>query len=308
MIFIYLLPAAALAALFLWAWAPDRDRTALDAKYAHDATEYRTVAAATLRVRDTGPVGAPAVILLHGFGSSLETWEPWADALSLEFRVVRFDFPGAGLSGRDPTEDYGDARSVELIQSLMSQLGLVRAALVGNSLGGRIAWRFAAQFPASVSKLVLISPDGFASPGFDYGTAPKVPGVLKLMKYFLPKAMLRANLAAAYGDRARLGNALVDRYYDLLLASGNREAMIARMQQTVLEDPAPTLSRIQTPALLMWGQRDSMIPFKNAADYLRCLPHAELVSFPTLGHVPHEEAPTESLEPLLRFLRAPKLA
>lgn len=307
MIFFYLLPPIFVAALFVWAWAPDRDRSLLDAKYAHAGTDYRTVGGTTLRVRDTGPAAAPAVILLHGFGSSLETWEPWAEALSLEFRVVRFDFPGAGLSATDPQQDYGDARSVELLQRLMSQLGLAQAAVVGNSLGGRIAWRFAAEFPACVSKLVLISPDGFASPGFDYGMPPKVPGILKLMKYFLPKAMLRANLAAAYGDRARLGDSLVDRYYELLLATGNRDAMIARMRQTILEDPAPTLCRIQTPALLMWGERDKMIPFSNAADYLRYLPQAQLVSFPNLGHVPHEEAPAESLEPLLRFLREPKL-
>jgi pimeloyl-ACP methyl ester carboxylesterase len=307
LIFFYLLPPILVAAVLVWAWAPDRERSALDAKYAHAATEYRSVAAATLRVRDTGPAGAPAVVLLHGFGSSLETWDPWAEVLSQEFRVVRFDFPGAGLSGRDPHEDYGDARSVELLRSLMSQLGLARAALVGNSLGGRIAWRFAAQFPANVSRLVLISPDGFASPGFDYGRPPKVPGILKLMKYFLPKRVLRANLAAAYGDPLRLGDLRVDRYYDLLLATGNREAMIARMRQTVLEDPAPTLRRIQTPTLLMWGERDKMIPISNAGDYLRCLPHAELVSFATLGHVPHEEAPAESIEPLLRFLRAAPL-
>jgi pimeloyl-ACP methyl ester carboxylesterase len=97
------------AAVGVWAWAPDRPRAALNAKYAHPCTVYREVAGVNLRVCDTGAKDAPAVILLHGFGSSLETWEPWAEVLSAEHRVVRFDFPGSGLSGLDPDADYGDA-------------------------------------------------------------------------------------------------------------------------------------------------------------------------------------------------------
>jgi pimeloyl-ACP methyl ester carboxylesterase len=152
---------------------------------------------------------------------------------------------------------------------------------------------------------VLISPDGFASPGFEYGKAPKVPAVLNLMKYFLPETLLRANLKAAYADPQRLSAATVDRYYDLLLATGNREAMIARMRQTLLKDPVPTLKRITTPTLLLWGEKDAMIPYGNSADYLRALPHARLVSLPGLGHVPFEESPAESLAPVIEFLRQP---
>jgi pimeloyl-ACP methyl ester carboxylesterase len=106
------------------------------------------------------------------------------------------------------------------------------------------------------------------------------------MKYFLPRALLRANLAAAYADPSRPNPAEVDRYYDLLLAPGNRGAMIARMQQTLLEEPVPLLRRIEIPTLLLWGEKDRMIPYANSADYVRALPNAALVSFPDLGHVP----------------------
>jgi pimeloyl-ACP methyl ester carboxylesterase len=112
------------------------------------------------------------VILLHGFGASLDTWEPWAGRLSEQFRVIRLDLPGFGLTGADPTGDYSDARAMKLLAGLMDQLGIQRASLIGNSLGGRIAWNFAAMHPDRVRSLVLISPDGFASPGFEYGRAP----------------------------------------------------------------------------------------------------------------------------------------
>ena len=289
-------------ALGIWAWAPDRSRGDLDAKYLGASTRYREVAGTTLRVRDTGPANAPVLLLLHGFASSLETWEPWAQLLSSHYRVMRFDLPGCGLSPPDRTGNYGDARSLSIIHELLDQMHIDRAVLVGNSMGGRIAWNFAAEFPARVGKLVLISPDGFASPGFGYEKRPKIPALLKLMKYFLPKTLSRKNLASAYADSSRLTDADVDRYYDLLLAPGNRGALIERMQQIILKNPVPILRHIHTPTLLMWGEKDRLIPYANAADYLRELPDATLVSFPQLGHVPHEEAPAESLPPLERFL------
>ena len=294
--------AFALIALGIWAWAPDRPRGGLEAKYLDASTRYREVAGTTLRVRDTGPVEAPVLLLLHGFASSLETWEPWAQSLSARYRVVRFDLPGCGLSPPDTTGDYRDARSLRIIEALLDQLHIDRVVLVGNSLGGRIAWNFTAAFPARVDKLVLISPDGFASPGFDYGKPPKIPAVLKLMQYFLPKTLLRKNLAEAYAEPSRLGAADVDRYYELLLSPGNRAALIERMRQVILENPVLILRQIHTPTLLMWGQKDRFIPYANAADYLRELPRAALISFPDLGHVPHEEAPAESLPPLEHFL------
>jgi pimeloyl-ACP methyl ester carboxylesterase len=286
----------------IWAWTPDRTRAELREKYANASTRYLMVGGTELRIRDTGPRDAPAVVLLHGFGSSLETWEPWAQTLSLNYRVVRFDLPGCGLSEPDRTGDYGDARSVGLVKDLMDRLGIETAALIGNSMGGRIAWQFAAAFPARTSKLVLISPDGFASPGFQYGKAPRVPALLHLMKYFLPRALLSMNLAAAYADPTRLTASVVDRYYELLLAPGNREAMLDRMRQSVLEDPVPLLQHIRTSTLLLWGKKDRLIPYGNAADYLASMPNAALVSFADLGHVPHEEAPAESLKPVEKFL------
>jgi pimeloyl-ACP methyl ester carboxylesterase len=286
----------------VWAWAPDRSRADLEARYLGDSTYFREVAGARLRVRDTGPRSAPVLILMHGMGSSLDTWEPWARKLSDSYRVLRFDFPGSGLSEPDSTGDYGDARSLDLVKALLIQLGIERVVLVGNSMGGRIAWKFAAANPALVSKLVLISPDGFASPGFEYGQPPKVPAALQLMTYFLPKSLLRANLMAAYGDPARLSEAALDRYYELLLAPGNRRALLERMQQTVLVEPEPLLRRIVAPTLLLWGEADHMIPHINANDYLRALPNARLVSFHDLGHVPQEESPTVSVRPLEQFL------
>jgi pimeloyl-ACP methyl ester carboxylesterase len=300
-----LLVAAAIGGV--WLYTPDKSRADLEAKYLNAPTDYRDAAGMRLHVRDSGPAaGAPAVvIMLHGFGASLHTWEPWAQALASDFRVIRFDLPGFGLTGADPTGDYTDARSVQVLAALMDELGVDRASLIGNSTGGKIAWKFAAQNPKRVDKLVLVAPDGFASPGFEYGKRPEVPLLAKLMRYALPTAMVRSSLAPAYGDPGFVTDALVARYRDLMLAPGVRDAMIARMEQVMLERPEPLLRRVRAPTLLIWGEKDAMIPITNAADYLRNLPHGTLHAFPGLGHVPHEEAPAASLEPVRAFLGRP---
>ncbi len=294
-----LLAVVVVVGLGLWLYTPDRPFAALQAKY---GGEYVVAAGAKLRVKDTGPRDAPAVILLHGFGASLDTWDPWAAALSQPYRVIRFDLPGFGLTGPDPSGDYTDQRTVLVLAALMDQLGLPRASLIGNSLGGKIAWNFAVAYPDRVQKLILISPDGFASPGFEYGKKPKLPFILRLLPYVMPRPMLRMNLAVAYADKSKLTDATLTRYDDMMRAPGDRTAMLARMQQVMLQNPEPLLRRIQAPTLILWGEQDAMIPFSNSADYMRNIPHATLVALPGLGHVPFEEAPAQSLPAVEAFL------
>ncbi len=285
------------------AWTPDLDRATLEARYAGPPSRFVSAAGLRLHVRDTGPRDAPAVLLLHGFGASLHTWDDWAAALEVDYRVIRFDLPAAGLTGPDASGDYSDARSVEVIAALMDTLSVSRAHLVGHSMGGRLAWRFAAEQPARVDKLVLVAPDGFASPGFEYGQAPAVPLAVRLMPWALPRPVLRMGLAPAWADPAALSDATVDRYHDLMRAPGVRRALIERMEQIVLQEPGPWLRRIQAPVLLLWGEKDPMIPLSNAADYRRELPRSQLVALPGVGHLPQEEAPEASVKAVRSFLR-----
>ena len=294
--------AACLVGAGIGLYTPDKSRTGLEAKYGVSPADYVTAAGLRLHVRDTGPKDAPAEIMLHGLGASLLTWEPWAQALSATHRVIRFDLPGFGLTGADPTGDYTDSRSVQVVIALMDAMAVPRASLIGNSLGGKIAWMLAAAHPERVARLVLISPDGFASPGFDYDKTPDLPAIAKLLPYILPTWMLRMNVAAAYGDRSLLTADVVARYRDMMLAPGVRRAMLARVAQVRLEPPEQLLARVEAPTLLLWGEKDGLIAYSNAQDYLRAMRDCRLVSFPDLGHVPQEEAPARSLVPVTTFL------
>jgi pimeloyl-ACP methyl ester carboxylesterase len=295
----------AVIGLSFWLWTPDRPRSELERRHPAGRGVDVEAAGIQLNVRDDGPKDGAAVIFLHGLGASLETWDAVAMPLSsgdAAMRAIRLDLPGFGLTGPDPTGDYSDARSVAVLAALMDRLGLQRASLVGNSLGGRIAWKFAAAHPDRVDRLVLISPDGFASPGFEYGKAPEIPFVLRLLPHVLPKFMLRMQLEPAYGDKAALTGPLLDRYHDMMRAPGVRQALLDRTAQTVLERPEPILSLIQAPTLLVWGEKDALIPFANSADYLGLIRGSTLAPLPGIGHLPQEESPARLLAVLRSFL------
>ncbi len=286
-VFLAILVGAALA----WLYTPDKGRADLEAKYAGPPSQFVEVAGIRLHLRDSGPRTASALVLLHGFGSSLQTWDDWARNLEADHRVIRYDLPGFGLTGADPTTDYSDRRGVAVLLALLDRLGVARASVVGNSMGGRIAWTFAAQNPTRTDKLVLISPDGFASPGLEYGATSKAPLMMRALPYVLPSFMLRDSLAPAFANVDVITDGLFTRYRDMMLAPGVRQAIVDRMNQMALVDPVPLLKAIQAPTLLMWGEKDGMIPFANSADYLRALPNATLAALPGIGHIPQEEAP-----------------
>jgi len=243
------------------------------------------------------------VLLIHGLGSSLHTWEAWASLLENRFRMVALDLPGFGLTGPDPTGDYSDERSVAVLVVLLDRLGIGQAAVVGSSMGGRIAWRFAAAEPARVSKLVLMAPDGFASFGREYGRTPEqLPWLMRLLPYTAPKPLLERTMRNAYAVPGTLTDAVVERYHAMLLAPGVRRAILDRVLQTRLLQPEPILATIRAPVLLLWGERDGAVPATHAADYERALPDARIVILPGIGHVPMEEAPEASARVLRAFL------
>ena len=289
-----------------WLYTPDLPRAELEARYAGPGSEFVPVMGLRVHLRDTHPgdaAGRPVLLMLHGFGSSLHTFDAWAVALAATHRVIRVDLPGAGLTGADPSGDYSDERGIEMLAALLTQRGVVRASVLGHSMGGRLAWRFAAAQPARVDKLVLVAPDGFASPGFEYGKAGEVGMLAKMMTVALPEAVLRMSLAPAYAQPDTvMTDAVVKRYHELMRAPGVRPGIIARMQQLNLLPPEPLLRTIAAPTLLLWGEQDRMIPVANAQDYLKTLPKAKLVTLPAVGHVPQEEAAAAGLAALQAFL------
>ena len=295
-----------LAALaFAIAKAPDRSLESLVPRWAPPPSDFIELDGQLVHYRDQGPSGDPLpLLLLHGTSASLHTWEGWAAQLSTTRRVISVDLPGFGLTGPNAEHDYRDARYVAFVRQFLARLGVGRAILVGNSLGGEIAWQVALADPTRVAGLVLIDAAGFdfvpESLPLGFRIA-RLPVVREGMRWVLPRRAIENSVLDVYGDPSRVTAALVDRYYELTLREGNRVALMRRMDQ-LAPGPVERLAEIQAPTLILWGGRDRLIPPRWGQAFHERMPGSRLVVFPSLGHVPQEEDPAATLAALRDWL------
>jgi pimeloyl-ACP methyl ester carboxylesterase len=294
---------AAIVALALYGlWTPDLERAELEKRYVASKPQIIEVDGLQVHYKATGPEGAPALLLLHGFGSSLQAWDDWSVKLEQKYRVIRLDLPGFGLTGASPANDYSEEKDLATLTHFADKLGLEKFSVMGHSMGGKMAWFLAASQPERVQALVLMAPDGFPETK-DIGTKPyEVPAVMGLIKYVFPKYLVRKSIEPAFSDVDALNDALVNRYFDMLRAPGVRGAILNRSNQTIYTDPVPRLKAIKAPTLLIWGEQDQMIPSTNAQSYANVLLNSTTVIVPKLGHLLQEEQPDKGLTAVMQFL------
>ena len=290
--------------------APDRPVESLVARWAPPPSDFVEVKGQLVHLRDEGPRGDPApVVLLHGTGASLHTWDGWAASLKPHRRVIRFDLPGFGLTGpfagRYARDDYRGDTYARFVLDMLDALRVPRAVVGGNSLGGEVAWRVATLAPDRVERVILVDATGYR---FEPDSVPlgfriaRVPLLNRLAEHLLPRALVAASVASVYGDPARVTEPLVDRYFELTLREGNRRALGLRLQQLDPGDDAARLKALAVPTLVLWGGRDRLVPRTNADRFVADIRGARLVTFPELGHVPQEEDALRTVQPVLEFL------
>jgi pimeloyl-ACP methyl ester carboxylesterase len=171
-------------------------------------------------------------------------------------------------------------------------------------MGGKMAWGLAALMPERVEALILMAPDGYPQIK-DIGKKPyEMPAIMGVMRFCLPKILVRKSIEPAFFDASVLSDSLVDRYYDMLRAPGVRAAILDRANQTIYTDPVSRLKKITAPTLLIWGEADQMIPSSNAKSYTEVLSKSQTVLLPRLGHLLQEEQPEKALEKVIEFLNS----
>lgn len=123
-----------------------------------------------------------------------------------------------------------------------------------------------------------------------------------ISEYVLPREVVAQGVASVYGDPSRVTSALVDRYFELTLRDGNRRALSQRLQQLSTGEDAARVASVQQPTLILWGGRDRLIPPAVGRSFQQQIAGSQLVVFDALGHVPQEEDPTQSVQPLKVFI------
>jgi pimeloyl-ACP methyl ester carboxylesterase len=276
----------------------------VDARYAKPWSKFVTQGDGTrLHYWDLGDPGAPVVVLLHGAFDSAVTWEAWAPRLARDFRVLAPDLPAHGLTGWTPTDDYGMARQAETVRALLDHLGIARAHVAGNSMGGNVAWRLALAHPERVDRLVLADAGGYPEMG-SVVPPPANPVLRFLYRWGNPAPMVRANTRRAVADPALVTDTLVERFVTMLRRDRTRDAQERRLQQRASErQPVDRLHEIAAPTLILWGDQDRLLPVAFAARFDADIPDSRAIVYPGIGHLPQLEAPERSLEDVRRFLR-----
>jgi pimeloyl-ACP methyl ester carboxylesterase len=251
------------------------------------------------------------LLLIHGMAGTAENWQSVIEPLGLRNAVIAPDFPGHGLS-EPGGGDYSLGSLASGLRDLMLTLGHERATLVGHSLGGGVALQFTYQFPEMVERLVLVSSGGLG---------PDVSPILRAAA--LPGADLFISATASVGQRAGswLGRGIgmlgmrpsadvaeVARGYASLADPDRRKAFLATLRAVVGTEGqrVAALDRLYLaealPLLIIWGDRDPIIPVAHGEATHTELPGSRLEIFEGVGHVPQLESPGRFIATVERFL------
>ena len=279
----------------------------LKKKYTDSYSSFVRVGGMDIHYRDQGKqIDSIPIVLIHGTGSSLHTYDNWVSELAINHRVVRMDLPGYGLTGPFPNRDYSYNNYVAFLKDFLESIGLKKCILAGSSLGGNIAWRFTIENPDMVIKLILIDAAGYPLKSKSVPlafTIAQIPVIQNIFTFITPRFIAKSSVENVYDDKTKVTEELVDRYFELSLRKGNRQAFVDRFKVKSDTMSHKKIKLINQRTLILWGENDELIPSEMAYLFHDNLPNDTLVILKNVGHVPMEESPSESLMPVIEFLR-----
>jgi pimeloyl-ACP methyl ester carboxylesterase len=253
----------------------------------------------------------PDVLLLHGLGSAKSSFFDAAAALAERYRVHVIDLPGFGASSKPATAPYTARYFAETLRATMDALGIGRAHVAGNSMGGRVAIELGLRHPERVGALVLLCP----AVAFVKRTYHPVVRIMRPELGLLPHRFARERVAehfwSLFADPDAIDPAVadvvVDEFQRIYSSAGARIAFLASARNIYLEAPFGRngfygrLSQLEPPALFVWGSHDTVIPASFGRHVAEWLPSAEQIVLDGCGHVPQVERAEECIGLMERF-------
>jgi pimeloyl-ACP methyl ester carboxylesterase len=288
-------------------WKNDIPIETLKSKYTSPSSSFVEVMQMNVHYRDEGIKNdSVPLVLLHGTGASLHTWEDSVERLKDSFRIITLDLPAYGLTGPNPDRVYSQEFYMKFIDEFLSSIQVDQCIIGGNSLGGAIAWNYAHQYPEKVKKLILIDAAGYPMVSESKPiafTLAQIPVLKHILNYVTPRFLAAKSVMNVYEDPSKVTDTLVDRYFELFLREGNRQAFVDRMGFSEYPDYLEKIRSIKVPTLILWGENDKLIPIANAYKFQNDLPNDTLVILKKTGHVPMEEDPERTVAAIMSFLR-----
>jgi pimeloyl-ACP methyl ester carboxylesterase len=250
--------------------------------------------------------GTP-LILVHGSTSSTYSWKDVFEPLTKSYRVIAVDLKGFGFSAK-PDGDYTRRAQAVLVAHLLDYLKIEKAWLAGNSMGGEVALNFALQNPQRIAGLILIDSGGVkvqggASLAPTYAQTPFI-GPLLIALALTSDKLVRQGLEKSFYDDTKVTAERVAAYYRPLKTRGGQLAAFRTRTQSGQFPIERDLEKINSPALLIWGAEDELIPIAAGRRMNSLIKGSKLVILERCGHVPQEEMPERVVDEITKFMAA----
>jgi pimeloyl-ACP methyl ester carboxylesterase len=260
------------------------------ASHPYQDTRSRRVQVGGLQVHYRREGAGPPVLLLHGSGSTLLSFDAVAGRLVHDHEVVRLDLPGFGFTGPRTDRDYRIETFADFVDAFMGAVDLAAAHVVGHSMGGNIAWNLAAAHPARVRSLVLLNATGYPEKTLPAAfRLARNPALRPLLRRWAPKGATAKNLRSIVGPGFEVTEEMIDRSAAMLALPGNRSAFVD-FANTDQADRTDLLPRIGAPTLVV---RSTEI---DGQRFARDIPNCRELVLSGVGHLMPEEAPEEVAE------------
>ncbi|MFM7433866.1 MAG: alpha/beta fold hydrolase [Gammaproteobacteria bacterium] len=276
--------------LMVWAYWPGQTEVPV-ASLATAEDRFITVDNVRLRYREWGEATAdrPSLLLIHGFGNSLQSFRELAPRLADCCHVIAIDMPGYGLSDKPVNFDYHNGPQAKVLIAAAKEIGLQRVIYVGHSLGGAVALQAAVLDPHARG-LVLLNP-GIIRTGVPKIVQITLPPLPRMSAKMFASRDFRGNfLKQSYADPSIVTEKVID---DVMLgarAEGYMAGMTSLMKQYREGEEIALAPQVKVPTLIPWGDRDKNKPLSEADELQAMIPGSRLVHFANAGHYVHEEA------------------
>jgi len=286
----------------IWAYWPYPSEQAVTA-LAEKEDRFVSVDGLTLRYREWGSKQADraSLLLIHGFGNSLQSFRTLAPLLAQTHHVIAIDMIGYGLSEKPINYDYHNGPQALMLMRAAHQLGLDHIVYVGHSLGGAVALQAVVQDERAVG-IGLLNP-GICSTGvakIAQVTLPLLPRMSA--KLFASREFRSRFLKKSYVNPEIVTEQVID---DVMLAAqseGYMRGTTSLMTQYREGEEIALAANVKVPVLIPWGDQDRNKPLQEATELQALLPGSTLVRFSNAGHYVHEEAPTEVAQAIVDWL------
>ena len=235
----------------------------------------------------------PAILILHGWGGSSDSWLKVQEILAKAgFKVICPDFPGFGKS-KTPFETWGAKEYANFVLNLTKILELQKFFLLGHSFGGRVAIKFSVLYPEKIKSLILCDSAGIKQ---KWGLGEKL--IFQISK--LGNAIFTPTPLKRFKDKAKNLFYLFLRHRDYAKADGMMRKILKKV---ITEDLLDDLPQIKTRTLIIWGESDKLVPVKYVHIFKEKIENSELKILPKIGHSPHLEVPEKLAKIIIQFLR-----